>query len=105
MVSVIIPLYNVENYVVKSLKSAFSQTYSDIEYLLIDDCSSDHTMQVVEEYVSVHLRGDSVRIIHHDENCRLSVARNTGLKHANGEFVFFMDSDDEITPDCIEKTL
>lgn len=103
MISIIIPLYNVENYVVESLKSALEQTFPDIEYLLIDDCSSDCTMQVVEEYISTHPRRKSIRIIHHKNNSGLSAARNTGLKHATGEFVFFMDSDDEITPDCIEK--
>jgi len=102
-VSIIIPLYNVENYVVESLKSAFAQTYSNIEYLLIDDCSTDHTMQMVEEYVSNHSRKEAVRIIHHNKNLGLSAARNTGVKHANGEFIFFMDSDDEISANCIEK--
>lgn len=103
MISVIIPLYNVENYVVESLKSALNQTFPDIEYLLIDDCSSDCTMQVVEEFISTHHRGKFIKIIHHKNNSGLSAARNTGLKYAAGEFIFFMDSDDEITSDCIEK--
>ena len=103
MVSIIIPLYNVENYVIDSLKSAFAQTYSDIEFLLVDDCSTDHTMQIVEEYVLNHPRREAVRIIHHDKNLGLSAARNTGLEQAYGEYIFFMDSDDEITEDCIEN--
>ena len=102
MVSIIIPLYNVENYVVKSLKSALAQTYSDIEYLLIDDCSTDHTMQVVKEYLSNHPRREAVRIIHHDKNFGLSAARNTGLSNVMGEYIYFMDSDDEIVANCIE---
>lgn len=103
MVSIIIPLYNVENYVIDSLKSAFAQTYSDIVFLLVDDCSTDHTMQIVEEYVLNHPRREAVRIIHHDKNLGLSAARNTGLEKACGEYVYFMDSDDEITEDCIEN--
>lgn len=103
MVSIIIPLYNVENYVIDSLKSAFAQTYSDIDFLLVDDCSTDHTMQIVEEYVLNHPRREAVRIIHHDKNLGLSAARNTGLEKACGEYVYFMDSDDEITEDCIEN--
>lgn len=103
MVSIIIPLYNVEHYVIDSLKSVLSQTYSNIEFLLIDDCSTDSTMQIVEEYLLKHSRKDAVRIIHHDNNLGLSAARNTGLRNAHGEYVFFMDSDDEITLDCIEK--
>ena len=102
MVSIIIPLYNVENYVVKSLKSALAQTYSDIEYLLIDGCSTDHTMQVVKEYLSNHPRREAVRIIHHDKNFGLSAARNTGLSNVMGEYIYFMDSDDEIVANCIE---
>ena len=103
MVSIIIPLYNVENYVIDSLKSAFAQTYSDIDFLLVDDCSTDHTMQIVEEYVLNHPRREAIRIIHHDKNLGLSAARNTGLEKACGEYVYFMDSDDEITEDCIEN--
>lgn len=103
MVSIIIPLYNVENYVIDSLKSAFAQTYSDIDFLLVDDCSTDHTMQIVEGYVLNHPRREAVRIIHHDKNLGLSAARNTGLEKACGEYVYFMDSDDEITEDCIEN--
>lgn len=103
MVSIIIPLYNVENYVIDSLKSAFAQSYSDVDFLLVDDCSTDHTMQIVEEYVLNHPRREAVRIIHHDKNLGLSAARNTGLEQAYGEYVYFMDSDDEITEDCIEN--
>lgn len=60
-------------------------------------------MQIVEEYVLNHPRREAVRIIHHDKNLGLSAARNTGLEQAYGEYVYFMDSDDEITEDCIEN--
>lgn len=103
MVSIIIPLYNVENYVVNSLMSAFSQDFKDIEYLLIDDCSTDNTMNIVNDFINKHPRANSVRIIHHNKNLGLSEARNTGLLNAHGDYIFFMDSDDIITEDCISK--
>lgn len=103
LVSIIIPLYNVEQYVEVSLKSAFNQTFADIEYILVDDCSTDQTMEVVKRLIMECSRRNSVTIVHHEKNGGLSAARNTGMKYANGNFIFFMDSDDEIVPDCIEK--
>ena len=103
LVSIIIPLYNVEQYVEVSLKSAFNQTFADIEYILVDDCSTDETMEVVDRLIAECSRRNSVKVIYHEKNGGLSAARNTGMKYANGNFIFFMDSDDEIVPDCIEK--
>jgi len=104
MISIIVPLYNVESYVEFSLKSAFNQTFEDVEFILVDDCSTDRTMDVVEKMVEKSICRDRITIIHdHKINSGLSAARNTGLKHARGEYVFFMDSDDELIPDCIEK--
>lgn len=103
MVTIIIPLYNVEEYVRDSILSAFNQDYSEIEYILVDDCSTDRTMEIVNDIVKFHFRSNSIKIIHHDTNLGLSAARNTGLQNAKGEFVFFMDSDDTIVPNCITK--
>lgn len=103
MVSIIIPLYNVEQYVEASLMSAFNQTFKDIEYILVNDCSTDKTMEVVNKVIANSSRHNYVRIIQHERNRGLSAARNTGMEYAKGDFFFFMDSDDEISPDCIEK--
>lgn len=103
MVSIIIPLYNVERYVDSSLKSAFNQTFEDVEFILVDDCSTDGTMNMVENLVSKSACRERVKIIRHQINSGLSAVRNTGMKHAQGEYIFFMDSDDEVVPDCIEK--
>lgn len=98
------PIYNVENYIESSLKSAFNQTYSDIEYILVDDCGTDSSMSIVESIINrPEYSNKRVKIVKHSSNRGLSAARNTGLKHAVGEFVFFMDSDDEISDSCIEK--
>ena len=103
MVSIIIPIYNVKSFVEDSLRSAFNQTYQDLEYILVDDCGTDCSMELVCRIVERSSRKEQVRIVHHTCNKGLSTARNTGMKYANGDYIFFMDSDDEITPDCIEK--
>lgn len=97
------PVYNVEKYIQTSVLSAFSQTFDSIEYIIIDDCGNDKSMDILEEILKVHPRKNDVFIYRHNLNQGLSAARNTGLKNAHGDFVFFMDSDDEITEDCIEK--
>lgn len=103
LVLIIIPLYNVEQYVEVALESAFNQTFADIEYILVDDCSTDQTMEVVDRLVAECSRRNSIKIVHHEKNGGLSAARNTGIEYASGNFIFFMDSDDEIVPDCIER--
>lgn len=102
-VSLIIPVYNVEHFIQDSLLSALNQTYSDIEYILIDDCSTDHSMDIVQRICTGHIRKDNINIIRHVKNRGLSAARNTGIENATGDYIFFMDSDDTITSDCIEK--
>ena len=102
-VSLIIPVYNVEDYISESLYSALKQTFSSIEYIIIDDCGGDNSMSVVAKILQNHCRTQDVFIYRHDKNLGLSAARNTGLEKAHGEYVYFMDSDDEITEDCIEK--
>lgn len=103
LVSLIIPVYNVESYVECSLRSALEQTYEDIEYIVVDDCGTDHSMEIVRNMMLTHPRGNRIRVHRHDCNKGLSAARNTGMKVASGEYMFFMDSDDEISSDCIEK--
>lgn len=103
LVSIIIPIYNVNRYVEKSLSSAFNQSYKHIEYLLIDDRGTDDSMNKVYELIKSEVYCNrNVRILQHDKNRGVSVARNTGIKHASGEFIFFMDSDDILTTNCIE---
>lgn len=102
-VSVIIPIYNVESYVQDSLNSALKQTLADIEYILINDCTTDDSMKVVKSVLENHPRKKDVFLFEHERNLGLSAARNTGLQKATADYVFFMDSDDEIAKDCIEK--
>ncbi len=102
-VSLVIPVYNVEKYILECLYSALNQSFASIEYIIVDDCGSDNSMSIVAKILQNHCREKDVFIYKHDKNLGLSAARNTGLDRATGEYVYFMDSDDEITEDCIEK--
>lgn len=100
-VSIIIPVHNVAPYIEKSLLSALNQTYNNIEYIVVDDCGTDESISIVETIINNNSDKD-IRVIHHPHNRGLSAARNTGIINSTGEYLFFMDSDDTIPPDCIE---
>lgn len=104
-VSIIIPVYNVAPYVKRCLDSVFAQTYKNIEILIIDDCGTDNSIEIVKDLTLKEKIENDIRIIHHPHNKGLSVARNTGIKESTGDFLYFLDSDDEITPECIELLL
>ena len=103
LVSVIIPVYNVERYIKRCLDAALGQTFEDIEYILIDDCSTDRSVETIREYISKHPRGKSVKLILHDTNQGIGFVRGEGIQCATGEYLFFLDSDDTIELNCIEK--
>ena len=96
-VTLIIPVYNVANYIRDSLLSALAQTFESIEYIVVDDCGTDDSLEIVKSILSSHQRAKDVFIYRHNCNKGLSAARNTGLEKAHGKFVYFIDSDDEIT--------
>ena len=98
-ISIIVPVYNVEKYVKKCIKSLMSQTLKDIEIIVVDDGSTDNSMSIVEE-----LAKDDERIkIFHKEHGGLSDARNYGLKKAKGKYIAFLDSDDYVKADLYQK--
>ena len=99
LVSVIVPIYNVEKYLEKCLKSIINQSYQNIEILLINDGSTDSSLEICKKYKKIDKR---IKIIN-KKNGGLSSARNTGLTYANGEIISFIDSDDFIAKDYIEK--
>ena len=90
MISVIVPVYNVELYLRKCMDSIIEQTYKDLEILVIDDGSSDGSGTICNKYAEQDSR---IRVFH-TENCGLSVARNIGLENASGKYIGFVDSDD-----------
>ncbi|OAV73125.1 Hyaluronan synthase [Bacteroidales bacterium Barb6] len=96
-------VYNVEDYVERALLSALNQTYKDIEYLIVDDKGNDKSMDIVRNIIFTHPRREYVRIIEHPVNFGLGAARNSAIDAAKGKYLYFMDSDDEITSDCIQK--
>ena len=90
LVSVIVPTYNRAAIVTRALRSILDQTYQNTEILVVDDASSDNTQEVI-----AGLRDPRIRYLRHDRNRGGSVARNTGIKAARGEYLAFLDSDDE----------
>lgn len=101
MVSVIVPVYKVENYLDECVKSIVNQTYKDIEIILVDDGSPDNCPDMCEEYAKQDSR---IRVIH-KENGGLSSARNAGIEVAHGDYLCFIDSDDYIVHDMIEQLM
>lgn len=102
-VSIIIPIYNVASYIDRCLESIFLQECDDvrIECILVNDCTPDDSMNLVNRKLSNYSGNISFTIINHPINQGLSVARNTGLKASNNEFVFFVDSDDRLLPNAV----
>ncbi len=96
MISVVIPLYNKEASIAQSLRSVLSQSYDDFEVVLVDDGSTDGSMSIVES-----MQDSRVRLIR-QENGGPSKARNTGVKNAKGEWIVFLDADDELLPGALE---
>lgn len=101
LVSIIIPVYNVEQYLPRCLKSVSAQTYSNLEIILVDDGSTDLSGKICEEFA----KADSRVVVVHKENGGLSSARNTGIEISHGEYVTFLDSDDYLAVDFVEKTV
>ena len=98
LVSLIVPVYDVAQYLREALDSVVNQTYKDLEIIIVDDGSTDESASICEDYASSDPR---IKLIH-QSNKGLSGARNTGLEHATGEFVAFVDSDDSVSPLFIE---
>ena len=101
LISVIVPVYNVEPYLRQCLDSIVNQTYPNIEILIVDDGSPDHCGEICDEYAEK----DSRIIVIHQENAGLSAARNAALDIARGEYIMFVDSDDWVEPTYCEKAL
>ena len=99
-ISIIIPIYNVEQYLARCLDSVINQTYKNLEIICVNDCSPDNSINILEEYSQ---KDNRIKIIQREKNGGLSAARNTGLNNTTGEYIYFIDSDDWIDLDYIEK--
>ena len=102
LVSVIIPMYNSSTYITPTILSALNQTYKNIEVLVVDDCSKDNSIEVVNNIA----KGDPrLRCIPQLKNQGAAAARNRGIKEAKGQYVAFLDSDDLWAEDKIQKQI
>lgn len=99
LISIVVPVYNVEKYLKKSIESILNQTYQNIEILLVDDGSTDSSGKICESFSKVDPR---IRVFH-KENGGLSDARNFGIEQMKGQYVAFIDSDDYISKDYVWK--
>jgi len=99
-VTIIIPTYNRADVLQRSIDSALNQDFPDIEIIVVDDCSSDHTPTVMSKYESKKLR-----FIQLEKNRGANAARNTGVKQAAGNYIMFLDSDDKLHPQCVRETI
>ena len=98
IISIIIPVYNVSDYIKKCIESVVNQTYSNIEIIVIDDFSQDDSISKVKEF-----KDSRIKIISQAKNRGVSAARNTGMDAAKGEFIIFLDSDDYVDYDLVRK--
>lgn len=104
LVSVVIPTYNRKHSLKRSIDSVLGQTYGNLEIVIVDDCSTDGTMEFVEgEYGAV--TGTNIVYVRNDSNLGAGASRNVGVSYANGEYIAFHDSDDEWYPDKLEKQM
>lgn len=98
-VSIVVPVYNVENYIADCFQSIVNQTYhGPMECLFIDDCGTDNSIPILKELIKAYDGAIEMRLLHHEKNKGLSGARNTGITNAKGDYLFFLDSDDQLYP-------
>lgn len=100
LVSVIVPIYNVETYLSRCIESLVNQTYPTVEILLVDDCSTDDSIKIAQEYAQQY--PDKCKLIRHEENKGQAAARNSGIVSASGDWLTFVDSDDWVTLDYVQ---
>ncbi|MDF2514761.1 MAG: hypothetical protein K0R59_57 [Sphingobacterium sp.] len=102
-VTIIVPIYNVASYIEKCVRSLFEQTYPQIEYIFVDDCATDNSIEILNMLITQYpMRAPFVHIVCHEENKGLPSARNTGLQHATGKYVLHCDSDDWTHTELVE---
>ena len=99
-ISVIIPVFKVEKYLRECVDSVLSQTFANFECIVVDDCSPDNCPAICDEYAEMDSR---VKVIHNTQNQGQSLVRETGLSRSSGNYILFVDSDDWIEPNMLEK--
>ena len=103
-ISVIVPVYNVEAYIERCAKSLFEQTLDNLEYIFVNDCSPDKSLEMLHQVMALYPhRVSQVKIIHHETNKKIATVRNTGLMHATGKYIGWVDGDDWVETNMFEK--
>lgn len=103
-VSIIIPVYKAEQYIERCARSLFEQTFIELEFVFVNDCSPDNSIQILNKVIDEYPeRKDQVTILHHETNKGVAAARNTGLERASGEYFLQIDSDDWVEPSMVEE--
>ena len=101
-VSICIPIYEVERFIERCARSLFTQSYQNIEYIFVNDCTPDHSIDVLQEVLKEYPnRAKFVNIVSHNINRGLAAARQTAIRHATGDYMFHLDSDDYLEHDAI----
>lgn len=101
-ISIVIPIYNVAPFVADCIRGVIHQTWQgQLECIFVDDCGTDNSMEIVSGVVQAYQGPIDFKTVKHEQNRGLSAARNTGIAAATGDYIYFLDSDDEITPDCM----
>lgn len=104
LVSICVPVYNVEKYIKHCIVTLFEQSYQNIEFIFIDDCTPDNSIKIIKETLLEYPnREESVKIIRHEKNKGLGEARNTAVNASSGEFILHVDSDDWIDQDALSR--
>lgn len=104
MITIAIPIYGVEKYIERCAISLFEQTYDNIEYVFVNDCTKDRSIEILSEVVALYPeRQSAIKIIDHDHNKGLAAARNTAINNASGDFIIHVDSDDWIEKTMVEQ--
>ena len=103
LISVLIPIYNVEKYISRCLESVFSQTYRKIEYIFVDDNSPDESVAILKDMIlKYQINKDRYKIIRHNNNLGIAITRSDCINNAKGDYVYFVDSDDWIEANAVE---
>lgn len=102
LITIMIPVYNIEPYIEKCLQSVCNQTYENLQIIIVDDCSTDGSLQICELYAEKHR---NIQVVHNQTNQGLSASRNIAMTYATGDFYLFIDGDDWIEEDLCEKAV
>lgn len=104
-VSILVPIYNGEKYIERSARSFFEQSYTDLNYIFVNDCSTDKSVEILLRVLDDYpKRKPSVRIVNHSVNRGLAAVRNTAVNLCSSEFLIHADSDDWMERTCVAKS-